>query len=71
MGLELSAVEERSEGLQALPIVLWEDGAPMQRFPRLKLDRAAFLQQLRKLTTPAEQVPLRTPNRQRNALTPG
>ncbi|BDA41990.1 probable protein ACCUMULATION AND REPLICATION OF CHLOROPLASTS 6, chloroplastic [Coccomyxa sp. Obi] len=58
VGLELSAVEERSEGLQALPSVLWEDGAPVQRFPRLKLERAAFLQQLRKLTTPAEQAAL-------------
>lgn len=57
VGLELSALEERSEGLEALPSVLWQDGAPVQRFPRLKLDRAAFLQQLRKRTTSTEQVP--------------
>lgn len=59
VGLELSAEKERSRGLQALPRVLWADGAAVQHFPRLKLDRASYLQQLRKLTTPAEQVLLR------------
>ncbi|KAK9908710.1 hypothetical protein WJX75_001848 [Coccomyxa subellipsoidea] len=58
VGLELSAAEERSVGLDALPGVLWQEGLPVQRFPRLKLDRANYLQQLRKLTTSAEQVAL-------------
>ncbi len=56
VGLELSA-EERAVGLEALPGVLWQEGLPVQRFPRLKLDRASYLKQLRSLTTPAEQVP--------------
>ena len=61
VGLELSAAEERSIGLGSLPGVLWQEGLPVQRFPRLKLDRANYLQQLRKLTTSAEQVPLLNP----------
>ncbi|EIE25406.1 hypothetical protein COCSUDRAFT_61625 [Coccomyxa subellipsoidea C-169] len=57
VGLEQSA-EERAVGLEALPGVLWQEGLPVQRFPRLKLDRTSYLKQLRSLTTPAEQVAL-------------
>lgn len=52
---DLSEAEQRARGLAALPRVLWREGAPVQTFARLRLDRAGYLRQLLQHTTAAEQ----------------
>jgi hypothetical protein len=56
LALDLNATE-RARALEGLPRVLWQDGAAVERFPRLNMDRAAYLEQLQKHLTAAEQVP--------------
>ena len=55
VALDLAESEQRGRGLAALPGVLWREGTPVQTFPRLGVDRAAYLQQLLPHTTAAEQ----------------
>ncbi len=55
VALDLSETEQRERGAAALPRVLWREGAPVQTFPRLRLDRAGYLRQLLQHTTAAEQ----------------
>ena len=53
--LDLSQAEARARGVAALPAVLWRGGAPVQAFPRLGMDRAAYLRELLPHLTAAEQ----------------
>ena len=54
--LDLTQAEGRARGVAALPRVLWRDCAPVQAFPRLGMDRGAYLRELLPHLTAAEQV---------------
>ena len=57
IALPLHEAEAREKGLATLPALLWaEDGTPIESFPRLNMNRATFIEELRKHTTPAEMV---------------
>ena len=55
--LDLAQAEARARGVASLPAVLWRGGAPVQAFPRLGMDRGAYLRELLPRLTAAEQVP--------------
>lgn len=57
VALPLHESEARTRGLAALPGLLWaEDGSPVESFPRLNMNRAAFIDELCEHATPAEMV---------------
>lgn len=64
VALPLHEAEGRAKGFATLPGLLWtEDGSPVESFPRLNMNRAAFIDELCKHATPAEMVaPTSTPS---------
>lgn len=57
IALPLHEAEPRAQGLATLPAILWaKDGTPIESFPRLSMNRAAFIEELCKHATPAEMV---------------
>ena len=59
IALPLHEAETRAKGFATLPGLLWaEDGTPVESFPRLNMNRAAFIDELCRQATPAEMVGL-------------